>query len=250
MYKKFIIIVLLISLVLLLTGCIIGNRNTTINMVNGITGTGPMVTQDIEVANFNTLEISGNFRVIFIQSPEPSLTVIMQENLFEYFAPTVQGSNLQITPHRGFNTTSANRPRLYVSAPYLTAVDFSGAVSADGWDTIQGQRFTIEASGAVSLDLDIEVNNLSIEASGAVSLDLDLNVERLDLEISGAANADLYGVANVINIYGFGAINLRAGNLQVESGSVELSGASNASLSTLENINVTTSGLARVREAS
>ena len=128
-------------------------------------------------------------------------------------------------------TTSANRPRMYVYAPYITAVDFSGAVSATDWDTIEGQSFTVDASGAVTLNIDV-------------------NVERLDIDVSGAATMDFSGSADTINLDGSGAITIRAGNLQIDGGSVNVSGAGSVVLSTLENVNVRTSGVASVRAAN
>jgi len=209
-----------------------------------------MVTREMDVTGFTTLDIGGNFSIIYRQGPEASLTVVMQENLFEYLNTTVRGGSLQISTRRNFDTTNANRPRLYVYAPYLTAVDLSGAINASGWDVIQGQSFTIDTSGAASIDIALEVTSLNVDASGAVSLNLDMTVENLDMDVSGAADVRLSGVANTINIEGSGALSIRAGNLEIESGRVRLSGAANVYLSSLENVTVNTSGLARVREAS
>ena len=237
--KVFLFVPLLIGM-LLFSGCM---------GIGSIRGTGEMVTRDIEVAGFTSIEVGGNFRVVYRQAPEAALTVVMQENLFSHLDTTVRNGNLRIRSRRSFDTISANRPRLYVYAPNLEAVDFSGAVSASGWDTVQGRSFTIDVSGAVSIDFGVDVESLDINASGAVSLDLDLDVERLGMDVSGAATVRLAGIANNINIDGSGALTISAGNLQIESGRVNLSGASNATLSTLENVSVSTSGLARVREA-
>ena len=198
---------------------------------NNIRGTGDMVSRDIEVADFNAIYISGNFSVVYRQSAEVALTVVMQENLFNHLNTNVRSNTLRIDSRRGFDTTSANRPRIYVYAPYLAAAEFSGAVGASGWDVIQGQAF-------------------SIDASGAVSVNISLDVQRLDVDVSGAGSFEFNGTANTINIDGSGAISVSAGGLAIEGGRVNLSGVGNVYLSTLENVTVNVSGLGRVREAN
>ena len=221
-----------LTLLPLALGIIMLFSSCTINIGGGsIRGTGDMVSRDIDVADFNAIDISGNFTVVYRQSETAALTVVMQSNLFNHLNTNVRGGTLQIGSRRGFDTVSANRPRIYVYAPYLTAADFSGAVSASGWDVLQGQNF-------------------SLSASGAVNVDLDFDVQRLDVDISGAGNLEFNGTATTININGSGAVSVSAGGLAIEGGDVRLSGVGNIYLSTLENVSVNVSGLGRVREAN
>ena len=240
-FSKSLFFVPLLLGLLLLSGCM--------NIGGNVRGTGEMVTRNIEVADFTSIEVGGNFRIIYRQGAEAALTVVMQENLFTHLDTSVRNGNLRVRSRRGFDTTSANRPRLYVYTPNLASVNFSGAVSASDWDMVQGQNFTIDVSGAASLDLRVDVTQLDINASGAVNLDLEMDVDRLNMDVSGAARIGLSGAANNININGSGAFNLRAGGLHIEGGRVDISGAANVYLSTLDNVSVNVSGLARVREA-
>ena len=250
MKKKLILLPLIAAALLMLTGCInIGGRRVTVIGENIITGTGPMVTRNIDVADFSAVDITGNFLVVYQVASETALTVVMQENLFQRLETNVRGGTLEISTW-AITITGNNRPRLYIYSPYLTAASFSGAVNAEEWDTVYGHSFTVNASGAVDIDIAVEVYSLEIEASGAVNLTLGMYVEVLDLNLSGAADARLSGFAREIDINGAGAVNLRAGSLITEGGRVDVSGASNVYLSTLENIDVNTSGLARVRQSN
>ena len=245
MNKKSLLFILMTLLALtLLTGCIsvnIGGNNRTVR------GTGQMVTRSIDVSDFNAIDISGNFRVVYRQAPETALTVYMQENLFTHLDTATRGGVLTVDTRRNFDTISANRPTLYVYAPYLAEATFGGAVSAAGWDMISGDSFSVMAAGAVNMDVAIEVRQLDINVSGAGNLTLDMTVAELNLDIAGATTANLSGAANVINIDGAGAFNISAGDLEIESGRVNASGAANVNLSTLENVTVSVTGLARVR---
>ena len=225
MNKKYLTLALLIAgLATFLTAC-------NINFGGGsIRGTGDMVSRSIDVGDFSAIDISGNYIVTYRHGSQTALTIVMQENLFDHLDVNTRSNTLVIGSRRSFDTTTANRPRIYVYAPNLTGADFSGAVNATDWDTIEGQRFSLDISGA-----------------GNISIGLD--VERLDIDASGAASITLWGTASTINIDASGALTISAGDLEIEGGSVDISGAGTVTLSTLENVNVTASGVARVRAA-
>ena len=227
MKKKYLTFILLMAgLAILFSGC-----NINIGGSSSVRGTGEMVTRSMDIGDFSAIDVGGNFIIVYRQSPAHALNVVMQENLFEHLEAETRGGTLQIDSRRSFDTTSANRPRLYIYAPYLTGVDLSGAVSATDWDTVEVQTFTLDISGAASVNI-------------------DLDVERLDIDLSGAASITLSGTANTIDIDGSGAFSVSAGNLLIDGGRVNASGAGTVTLSTLENVDVTTSGAARVRTAN
>ena len=224
MKKKVFSLLIMAGLMLALSGCNV--------FVGGdsVRGTGDIVARYIDVGDFSAIRVGGSFVVVYRQSPEVALTVIMYENLFDYLEVETRSNTLQVGASRNFDIVNAYRPRLYIYAPYLTAADLSGAVDVTDWDTIEGQRFFLDASGAAN-----------------VSIGLD--VEHLDIDASGAADIDLWGRADIIDIDGSGAVRISANDLVIESGSVNASGASLVIIPTLENVRVNTSGAASVEEA-
>jgi len=215
--KNFIYCLVLVGVVILLSGCI-----------GGVRGSGSMVSRDFEVEDFSALNIGGSYRVTWRQSDSVSVTVEMQENLFEYLQVSVRGDTLYIDSTRNFNTSSSNRPRVYVYTPYLEMVDFSGAVSADNWDTIEGERFFINASGAANIDI-------------------TLDVEMLDLDLSGAGDLTLAGTAHIVDIIASGAADISADDLQTSETSISLSGAGSVDIAVSDHLSVDLSGAGRVR---
>jgi len=222
MNKKIIFSIILVIALLSLGGC----RVTT--TTNSISGTGEMVSRNFDVASFNAIDIGGNFEIIYRQSTQVAVMVVMQENLFNYLDVDANGSTLKVEPNRSISTTTGNRPRLYVNAPNLVSASFSGAVDATDWDAINTQVFTINASGAADIDI-------------------TLDVEHFGLDVSGAVDVVLSGTANTIDIDGSGAINISAEALFIEGGRIDVSGAASVTLSSLENVEINTSGVARVR---
>jgi len=221
--KKSLIVLILAGLTMFLGGCVSGGNN--------VRGTGDVVTRIMDVEDFSAIDISGSYIVVYRQAQTTALTVVMQENLFDYLQVETRGDTLQIGSRRGFDTSTANRPRLYIYAPNLTAASFSGAANATDWDTLEGEGFSLNISGA-----------------GNVGIGLD--VEQLDISVSGAGDITLWGSADDININGSGALTISASDLEISGGRVDISGAGNVTLSSLTNVEVNTSGVARVRAAN
>ena len=225
MSKKIFALVAMALVTLLLAGC---NINLGGDSVRGV---GEVVSRHRDVEQFNALSIEGNYVVVYRHAEESAITIVMQENLFEYFQVSVRGGTLYVDSSRNFNTTNANRPRIYVYTPYLEAANFRGAVSTTGWDVINTEQFSINTEGAVGITMQLEVEYLNVAVAGAGSLTLS-------------------GSSDIINITGEGAFNISAGDLRINGGRVNVYGVANVTLSTLENVEVSRTGLARVRSAS
>jgi len=217
--KNIIGILILVGVVFLLSGCI--NLNT-------VRGTGSMVSRDFEVEDFSALNIGGGYQVTWRQGDSISVTVEMQENLFDFLQVSVQGDTLYVNSTRNFNTTSGNRPRVYVYTPYLEMVSFSGAVRGSNWDTIYGESFSFSGSGAAELNITLEV-------------------ELLDIDLSGAGDITLSGNAHTVDIVASGAADISADDLQTNEVSIVLSGAGNVDIAVSDHLSVDLSGAGRVR---
>ena len=215
--KNFIGILVLVGVMILLTGCVYGVR-----------GSGSMVARDFDVEDFNALDIGGSYQVTWRQGDEVAVTVEMQENLFDYLRVSVRGDTLYVDSSRSFNTSSSNRPRVYIYTPYLEMVDFSGAVSADNWDTVSGESFVISGSGAADVDIELEVENLEIDLSGAGDITLSGSAQTVDISVSGAAD-------------------VTADDLQTSETSISISGAGNVDIAVADHLSVNLSGAGRVR---
>jgi len=215
--KSLIGILVLIGVVILLSGCI-----------GGVRGSGSMVSRDFEVDDFSALDIGGSYHVTWRQGDSVSVTVEMQENLFDYLRVSVRGDTLNIDSTRSFNTSSSNRPRVYIYTPYIEMVNFSGAVSADSWDTIYGESFSLNGSGAVEVNMTLEV-------------------ETLDIDLSGAGDITLAGSADTVDINASGAADITADNLQTSEVSIDLSGAGSVDIAVSDYLSVDLSGAGRVR---
>jgi len=202
MRKKIFALVLIFALaVVTLSGCVINTGR------GAVTGRGRMETHTIQVEGFTGLNISGGYEITFRQSPNYSVTLEIQGNLFEHVEANVRGGVLHIGSSRGFNTGVRNTPRLYVYAPSLESLTVAGAVSGD----------------------------------------IDVNTESLNIDVSGAANLTLYGSADMLNISASGAANVNGFEMTATNAVINVAGAGNIDVYASNTLNVTLSGVGRVR---
>jgi len=214
----------------------------------GVRGTGEMVTRDIEVTAFTGIRISGSHSVKFSYADEVSLTVIMQENLFDHLLIDVENGELYVRSRRSFITTAVNRPRLYIAAPSLTAIRLSGSTEIVSSDVIQADNFSIRTSGSASITLMLEIAQvLELETSGSSDIDLDVQAERINIQSSGSSKFALNGSANVIDWHTSGAARIDAFELQTKTATVRVSGSANVDVAVVHALTVNISGSGRVR---
>jgi len=205
MKKLVVYSLLLVGVVILLNGC-----GISINP-QGVRGSGEIVSRDFDVENYTAINISGVYEVIWRQGETASVTVEMYENLFEYLEVSVEGNTLNIESRRAINVRNRDAtPRIYLYSPSLETVDFYGALSAENWDTIHAQNFSMNVSGAASADLTFAVEVLDIDLSGAGDLDLTGNIDTANIVLSGAGDIEI-DVSNYLNVDISGAGRVRYG---------------------------------------
>ena len=215
--KSVILSLMLVGLIVVLVGC-----------TTGVRGTGELVSRDFEVEDFNALDIRGGYQVTWRESDSVSVRVEMQENLFEFLQVSVADNTLSIDTTRNIFRPRNRTPRIYIYTPYLEGINFHGAVNAQNWDTIYGESFAIEGSGAINVEIQLEVVTVEVDISGAGSLDLSGNAEVANITTSGAASVS-------------------ARTLQTRDTSIDLSGAGEVDVAVSDYLNVELFGAGVVR---
>ena len=226
--KKLAMIGIFAGLVALLSGCMVVSFDGT-GGINAVQGTGDMTTREFDILmDFTGIEISGNYVVVFRQSPTLAVSVRMQENLFDYLNVGVRNGVLRIDSNRSFRTGPGYRPRIYVSAPSLDTVILSGASSIENWDVVAAEALHITVSGA---------------ADGIIPMAVDT----LEVAVAGAADFTLTGTAGTANISIAGAGDIDALGLQAANATVVVTGAGSAYVAASDTLDVTITGAGTVR---
>lgn len=168
------------------------------------TGSGEVVTQEMDLTGFDKLDIRQGFNVEVSQGDEFSVLVRVNENLVEYLQVEVLGDTLKIGLEQ--NRVYANATlQAEVTMPTLTGLDVSGGTDVTVSGT--GEDIAVDASGGSDADLaSFQVVDANIDASGGS--DVTVNA-------SGTLNVDASGGSQV---YYLGSPTM---------GQIETSGGSN-----------------------
>jgi hypothetical protein len=174
---------------------------------NGVRGDGDLLTESRTIDDFEKVDISGNFDVEIEVGQPIKLVVIAENNLQEYIKTRVKRNTLLISTSKNLKPT--DDLRIQISTPYLNGIECSGVndVFAQGIDT---DNFSIDLSGAGSIEIKGNTKKLKIDVSGAADLQAEeLITEFIKIDVSGAANASVYASKScVADVSGAGFIEL------------------------------------------
>jgi len=150
------------------------------------TGSGEIVTQQMDITGFDKLDISQGFNAEINQGDEYTIVIRIDDNLLEYLQVEKVGDALRISLEQnrvfGISTLQAE-----VTMPTLTRLDVSGGSDATVSGT--GDDISVYASGGSDADLaSFSVVNANIDASGGS--DVTINA-------SGTLNVDASGGSQV-----------------------------------------------------
>ncbi len=220
MFKSILIILFLVIVIL---ACAIPIPN-----IKSITGSGNVVSQEMNISGFDKVDISNAFEVDIEQSDTFSVIVSVDDNLVEHLNVVKSGNTLKI----GFKPGTAHSVRnatleATVTMPELIGVDLSGASEA----TITG----FESSKSLNTDL-----------SGASSLRGDIEAGDAMFDVSGASKVTLSGFAGDVNIDASGASSIDLSDFAVGDATVEASGASRVTVNASGTLNADASGASKI----
>jgi len=224
-----------------LTGCGEGTMDT-------VRGSGVVEIRNLNYSGFTRVENgsfvrqSTSFDINISYSNEFSVSVTMDDNLFEYLEISRSGNRLKISMD-GDTRYSYADILVEITMPEVDGVDFSGAVSGSLSGFTSQRPLEIRMSGASDITVDDMVaGDLALDISGASSLKGTAYIEDGDFEISGASIITLRGSGDLIVADVSGASGLRTGNFNAANMDVRLSGASNGVIYTTGTLDVDLSG--------
>lgn len=223
-----------------------------------------------EVAAFDRIEVSHNFKVFLEQGNEHTVTAIVKKGSAEDMVIDVVNNTLvvkienksskskntwkwrsnTVTVKNGNNCyggSDARHIEVYITCPNLKSLDISGAVVVENEKPLNFPNIDIEASGASKASLDLISSSIELDLSGASNIHLNASTEKsLLAEVSGASKVVLNGETDYLELDCSGASNISAGNLNSNKAVIETSGASHISLGYVKTLDVDASGASHV----
>jgi hypothetical protein len=195
-----------------------------------VAGSGVVVSQTRQLADFNTIEINYPVELTVQQGNANSLTVTAENNLVPQLASHVSGTTLTIVnnqPDWTRRVTPTRPVTIHMTVKDLQQVDFpsAGTLTIGNFQT-DHMDLSISGAGTVNLS-NLTTHKLAVNLSGAGNITASGSADNLDLDISGLG--------------GFHGADLAS-----QTAGISISGAGNATVWAKSNLNVQISGTGSV----
>jgi hypothetical protein len=181
--------------------------------------------QDRPVSGFNAIKVSSAIKVILTMGDQESLTFEAEDDVLPKLKSEVRNGELHLFTEG--NTNTKKDMKAYVTARQLQGVEVTGAASLKLTNNLQGDKFSMESSGAGNIEMAIKVNELDCDITGAANIELKGEAARIMLDLSGASD--------------FSASKLTSENVKIKA-----TGASKAQVSASKTLKVNATGASKV----
>ena len=179
-----------------LAGCTIG----------GVPGSGKSKSEKRSVGTFTSVSVGGAFALDLRQGSPASVELTGDDNLLPLITTRIDGKRLVVGTKRSIAPRS--ELSLRVSAPRLEGLRVSGAVKGTVAD-VDADRFTLEVSGAASLELSGNVESAELTLSGAGKVRAEsLRAGAVRARLSGASTISVHASRSLdVDISGAGKVS-------------------------------------------
>jgi hypothetical protein len=207
--------------------------------------TGPIVDKTFTFTNFDSIEVSNNFRYEISQSPDYSVIVSTHENISQHLDVYQANGTVYIKLEQPHSYTNIDAT-VTIKMPELNSIKVSGASrgSVNGFESTK--PLVASLSGASQMDLQVISGNTQINVSGASKITGYLKSQDTELSVSGASRCELSGSSAKAIIKVSGASQAQIADLVAQSANVEVNGASRATINTEGTLSLNVSGASRV----
>ena len=209
--KRRLLVLILVAVVGALLAAACGGGNGHRN----ITGSGHVVIEEKNFADFTTVDVRNVFEAEIVQADSFNITITADDNIIERIEVSQDEATLKIRfPSHIYRHVTM---KVEIAMPDLRGLELDGLsrVIVKGFET--SDDFHIDLSGASSLNGDIKAGGVVLEASGASTVTLEGSASTLTVDASGAS---------VVNLADF----------PVNAASVKLSGNSRAIVNASERL--------------
>ena len=192
---------------------------------------GDVVERDMQLSDFESIEVRGSADVDFIQSSVFSVVVKANEEVFDYLDYEVSDGVLQLKTKDNVNIMAKDFD-IFVKAPVLKGMTVKGAADfdIDGYESDSNLVIDVMGAGDVTLNR-IKVPELSIDVKGAGDIDIDgLEAESVSIDVKGAGDARVTGKADKASFSVSGAGSINARGLKCDQVSTSKNGVASISL--------------------
>lgn len=162
---------------------------------NGIEGSGNLETRELDLKDFDRIDIGGAFDLHVTFGDRQTVNVTIDDNLWDNLVAKVSGHELELDWKKSCQPDRHCTVEVVVRS--LDEISIHGAGDVEIED-FQGETFEYRLSGAGDLTMDGQVDDLEIRISGAGNADTqDLKAKNVKVSVSGAGNAKVHASESI-----------------------------------------------------
>lgn len=185
------------------------------------TGNGNIIRHEANQDEFNSIEVSGMFKIILVQGDSSKTIIEADQNLLDYIEIKVKNKKLQIESKANLKPSAAIQ--ITVMFKKLNRIMLSGNVN-------------LISENKLNLDV------LELDVSGSASLKLDLNCFEFIAAMSGNSTTEFAGFCSHSKIETSGNTEILNQDFVTEKMEINSSGNSKIVVNVLNTLDVTASG--------
>ncbi len=185
-------------------------------------GKGNIKSKEIEVSDFNIINIGGNYDVALIPSDESKVIINTDENLMQYINVELYDQTLSI--NNVHHLKGSHGISINIFYKKLNKIYSSG-------------------TSEIKHEGPLKAEDLEINLSGAGAIDMELETSKIDVTLSGAGVITLSGETNIQEVHISGAGGLMASELKSLECNIGLSGLGGAEVFVTEKLTASITGV-------
>ena len=218
--KKATSLLIILVAALALSAC---NVNLQIGNNEVITGSGNVVTREIEVSDFDAVRLAGVGELSITQGETESLTIEAEDNILDVLESNVRASELVLGTRQGVTITPTRPIRYTLTVKDLSALELSGLGNAS-MDGLTTGRLELSISGSGNLELkNVQAEDVRATIDGLGSVEISGTAKSLDARLNGSGN-------------------FKAGDLAVKTANVRIDGLGSATVWAADTLDVNIGG--------
>ena len=192
-----------------------------------VKGSGYVLTQQRETADFTSIEISRGIDVAIVRGEMEPITVEADDNLFSYIKTTVKNKVLKIYIPDSVNIVKYASMNVLISMPTLGSLKASNHSRIDAWPQIWNLRtICLEATTGGQIRIRLKAEDIQAEARTSGILEIkgearlearELETQNADIQLSIGAKAEIQVNQRLTyDLYGHSRLVIK-GNPQIEN---------------------------------
>lgn len=191
-------------------------------------GSGPTVSQNIGVSNFDEVELQISGTVKLKRDSVFNVEVQAQQDIIDVLQFEVTGNNLEIGAKRCIR--SDREILIVISMPEVQLLDLKGSGNIIGLDRFDTQDLKLRISGSGDIEFACDAKTIDAKILGSGNLFLDVAADDIESKISGSGDIVVEGTSldHYMDIDGSGDVS--AFDLTTDNSDVKITGSGSARL--------------------